>query len=218
MHLYDDKPLHSLLNDDEVAHVASVLSGLSMWLAKAAVHSRTPIALISLNGHQGLSQVSPSLLMSPPASAGAQEFMREHEKAMEHNDKVLAQQEGEAGEGGGAAGEAAPSAEGGTAEPEEAPAKKSDADALADQVRCQGHRKHIVSEAHLAGSIAEGGTAGGEEPPILLLTLFRTRTKGQDSMRHHLQTHRWLKSLCGGGGIGNVRQAEAKASYAVRSR
>jgi hypothetical protein len=31
-------------------------------------------------------------------ATGAQEFMREHEKAMEHNDKVLAQQEGEGAE------------------------------------------------------------------------------------------------------------------------
>lgn len=30
----------------------------------------------------------------PLSPTGAQEFMREHEKAMEHNDKVLAQQEG----------------------------------------------------------------------------------------------------------------------------
>jgi hypothetical protein len=34
-------------------------------------------------------------------ATGAQEFMREHEKAMEHNDKVLEQQEG-GGEGEGA--------------------------------------------------------------------------------------------------------------------
>jgi Ran-binding protein 1 len=77
----------------------------------------------------------------------AQEFMREHEKAMEHNDKVLEQQEGggegegegaeagDAGESAGeAAGEAAAAGEGGTADAEEAPAQKSDADALADQV------------------------------------------------------------------------------------
>jgi hypothetical protein len=44
-------------------------------------------------------------------------------------------QAGDAGEGAGeAAGEAAAAGEGGTADAEEAPAQKSDADALAEQV------------------------------------------------------------------------------------
>lgn len=70
---------------------------------------------------------------------GAQEFIREHEKAMEHNDKVLAQQEGEGGEAEAGAGEAdgaaAAAGEGSTADAEQAPDTKADADALADEVQ-----------------------------------------------------------------------------------
>jgi hypothetical protein len=127
--------------------------------------------------------------------------MREHEKAMEHNDKVLAQQEAghegaevysratslsnpmydmymlrmpasldgspacmdchlrvserfdmamgaaqaeAAGEGAGeGAGEAAAAAEGGTADAEEAPVQKSDADALAEQVHSSLLHTHV---------------------------------------------------------------------------
>lgn len=107
-----------------------------MWTDQKLNHVRMHACMLSACRPVPVLRVppfaNPAIL---PAAAGAQEFMQEHEKAMEHNDKVLSADEGE--DGNNADAETAPAGEGASADAEEAPAKKDEADALAEQVGYQ---------------------------------------------------------------------------------